>query len=354
MAKLKSKLLSLFLLVCMFVPCMFILTSCGHTHAFSVTNYLIQNDKAYVVKTCDCKEEEKTEIKGAVIANATNVVDKITSAEAGSTIVLSEGNYSLITLYGVDAFKDNIKLVGVKGAVVDGILITSGLTKSEYATESSVMADNLSISNINFIDDIQLRNCTISGLSIKNCKFTGEARIQLNANSFVATYLTHINAKDGDMVKFGYDDIAVGGAANVIKNVTIENNTFDGVHDSLLAETTVLYLSCVDGAIVRNNIINDAEFNGIQITAGSARFTTGKLLVEGNIIKKSGSRSLRFSYFEDEAELIVKNNKLSNANKLEFNAEVVKSSDTGKAKINYQGNTYNGKAISIGKNITKA
>ncbi len=355
----KKKIITLVMSFMLLLASGYMLVGCNkHTHEYlGATYYTVEIvegvEKAYTCKDCDCGEVSKVVIEDAVIVNNTNAETKIASAESGSTIILTEGDYPLISLKGVDAFQDNITIVATNNVKVDGLLITSGLKKQEYETKSSVMAENLSIKNINFIDDIQLRNCTISGLSIKDCKFTGEARINLDANNYGAPYATVITAIDGDMIKFGYDDIQVGNTTNSVINVTIENNTFDGVHDSLLKEATVIYLSSIDGATVRNNIVNCAEFNGIQITS-NCNSTTGKILVEGNTIKNTGSRSMRFSYFEDEAELIVKNNVLSNANTLEGNPEVIKSSGTGEASIVYEGNTYNGEAISIGNNITKA
>ncbi len=352
MAKTKSKFIGILMLICLTIPFMFMLVGCGDNHEHDYVNptYIIEDEKAYEIKTCDCGEEQKTEIENSVVANASNIASKIASAESGSMIVLSEGNYSFISLKGTDAFNDNITLTAFDEVSVDGLLITSGLKKDEYGTKSSTMSENLTITNIKFIDDIQVRNCTISGLTIKNCTFKGEARIDMKADNFFASYLTHPDAKDGDMIKFGYDDIKTGGDVNSIINVTIENNTFEGEHDSVLSDTTMIYLSKVNGATVKNNVVNCAEFNGIQITNNS----TGKILVEGNTIKNTGSRSMRFSYFKDSAELIVKNNVLSNANTLETNGEVVKSSDTGNATVVYEGNTYNGEAISVGNNITKA
>ncbi len=361
MTKTKSKLLSILVVLCLTIPLMFMLTACGnkHEHDFKGLTYVVEDEKAYEVKTCSCGEKQKTEMEDTIVANTTNVVTKIASAEAGTTIVLAKGNYGIIKLEGLDAFKDDITLTAFDEVSVDGLLITSKLTKQNYLDEEKTfaeMGENLTITNIEFKDDIQVRNCTLSGLTIKNCKFTGEARIDVKADSFFATYSTNPSARDGDIPKFGMDDNAMVNGTNIsneIVNITVENNTFEGVHDSILNDTTVIYLSKVNGATVKNNIIDNAEFNGIQITG-----STGVLLVEGNTIKSSGSRSMRFSYLEDRAELtdklIVKNNTLSNANTLETNSEVVKSSSTSTVTIEFEGNTYNGEAISVGNGITKA
>ena len=303
-----------------------------------------------------------------MVADTSNVEEIIASAKAGSTIVLSKGNYSLIELKGLNAFKDNITITAVDGVTVDGLLITSGLTKAEYLNEektSAILGENLTITNITFLDDIQVRNCTLSGLTISDCKFTGEARIIVRANEFFAIYKTNPSARDGDIPKFGMDDNAMVSGTNIsneIINITIENNTLEGVHDSILDNSTVIYLCDVNGATVKNNIIEDAEFNGIQVTSGitsyGSYYSRGQIVIEGNIIKSSGSRSIRLSYYDDSAQVLVKNNVLSNANtnpkEAEENSEVIKSSSTGNATIVFEGNTYNGEDISEGNGITKA
>ncbi len=356
MTNTKTKILNLIILFLLAIS-LALLAGCGdkHSHNFAALSYVVEGEKAYEVKSCSCGETQRKEIENAVVANNTNLETKLASAKAGSIVVLSKGDYALISLIGVDSFKDDITITAFEDVRVDGLLITSGLTKQEYETKSSTLSRNLTITNIKFTDDIQVRNCTIAGLSIKDCHFTGEARININVCSFSAAFKTHINAKDGDMVKFGYDDIATNsGITNSAININIENNTFEGVHDSILDETTVIYLASVNGATVKNNIINSAEFNGIQITSGGDYNSKGDILVEGNTIKNTGSRSMRFSYFEDSAKLIVKNNILSNANTLETNSEVIKSSGMGGATIVYEGNIYNGVAISVGNNITQA
>ena len=52
--------------------------------------------------------------------------------------------------------------------------------------------------------------------------------------------------------------------------------------------------------------------------------------------------------------ITVKNNTLTEANKTDENSEVIKATKTNDATVTFEGNTYDGTAITVGNNITKA
>ena len=398
--KLKTKIITFALSFCLIIPSMFMLTACGddeHTHSLtkieavaetcttagntayykcdcgkyfsdekaeneikkdswikSATGhnltgeytYAIEGTKAYKVESCEHGDNVKTELTNYVVANTTDVLNKINSAEENAIVVLSAGNYSLLELKGV-SFEDNITIVGVAGTNIDGVVISSG---DDYhwgtpVAPQQVLAKGWTFEQIKFTDGIFVHNGIIEDFTVRDCNFVDGANIiMLPADISGDATGDYANETTSGLSKTYY-----------AKNVVIEGNTFAETDDS------AIYLQNVNNVTIRNNTINGTGFNGINISSersaeNASEYTKnlGTILIEGNTISNTGSRSVRMDSFDNTATLTVRNNILTNANVTESNSEVIKATKTNSSTVTFEGNTYNGNAIAVGNNITKS
>lgn len=311
---------------------------------------------------------KKVQIKSGVTANVGNVLyrkvvyeatpetlaDIITNAQPNTTIYLTagdtDGNYGLITLVPrhalnraedtemetddgnvltipalpgtVVTYPENLTIVGCDGVTMEGICITSGQSKEEFATSNNPiweMPSNLTIKDLTLTDSIRLRNCTIDGLNFLNCTVT-KGNIQLSPDSL----------KDS---QYGTDVTSNTTAATVwhwpaskplIRNVIIDNCIL--ANASTDSKTSAIIVSCVDNLAVTNNEIKYAAYNAIQVNGQSEYYSTGRIAILNNIIRWSGSRSIRIASLKN-AELFMYENRLHNANQTDANDEYVKVSD---------------------------
>ena len=77
--------------------CLFTVSACSkpenpptHTHDYNFSTYVIEGEKAYKIKRCECDEYQKEqEIVGAIIATPNTLTDIIKNAGENSTIVLT-------------------------------------------------------------------------------------------------------------------------------------------------------------------------------------------------------------------------------------------------------------------------
>ena len=350
----KKKFLSGLMALAIAIPCAFGLVGCGddpadpaHTHAYEAhSEYVVVDNKAYhVTEKCSCGDTKKTELEDYVIATTQNVSDTIADATEGTTVVLSTGEYSLLELKGV-SFEDDITIVGVSGASVDGVVITSGDDYHWGTGEApqQVLAKGWTFEQVKFTDGIFVRNGIIEGLTIRGCNFTEGANIKINPTDI-----------RGDATGEWVNEATSGlSRTYYAKNIVIEGNTF------VEADETAIYLLNVQGATIRNNNVDGAEYNAIQVATERSAVpdvytkNLGTILIEGNTLSNTGSRAIRLSLFDDTATLTVKNNVLTNANCTDSNSDVIKATDTNGSTVTFEGNTYNGDNISVGNKITKA
>lgn len=319
-----------------------------------------------------------------VTANPDTLADVISNATPNTTIYLEEGNYDLLTLtnekhnglelnhiynnsnggyIAIDntislpvavKFPENLTIIGNKDVKMSGLCITSGCKNHEIThitdnNEKLHVASNLTIKNITFTEPLSLRNCVIDGLNIVNNTFWGEdntgSYIILSPDSF-----TDIYGRDTDIDKENNDKHTTATtvwhsdiAKPQIKNIKIEENTIKHAQkQGTTNKTTAILVQCVNGAEITNNIIDYADFNGIQLTGVNNHFSTGKILISGNEIKKSGSRGIRVNAVNN-GKLTVCDNDLKYGNQNEVsNKEQIKISNCKNTSIAWQYSTTSG------------
>ncbi len=322
-----------------------VLTASGHDLSGQYT-YAIEGTKAYKVETCAHGDSVKTELTNYVIANTNDVLSKLNSAAENSIVVLSAGDYSSIELRGT-TFVDNIRVVGVNGTNVNGVVISSG---DDYhwgtpVAPQQVLGKGWTFEQIKFTDGVFVHNGIIEDLTITGCNFVDGANIIVLPSDISGD-------ATGDYVSETTSGLS---KTYYVKNITIEGNVFTETDDS------AIYLQNVQGATIRNNVINGTGFNGVNISSersaeNSSVYTKnlGTILIEGNTISNTGSRSMRLDSFDDTTVLTIRNNILSSANNTEANSEVIKATNTNSSTVTIEGNSYDGNAIAVGNNVTKA
>lgn len=365
----KKKFLSGLMALAIAIPCAFGLVGCGeddpadpvspttptHTHSYTSYEYKVEEGKAYKVETgCDCEVDTKTELQNYVIATTTDVLEVIAEAEEGKTVVLTSGDYEIIKLVGESAFADNITILGTTNTKVDGFVITSGKT-AENAAANDAVSSNLTVENINFTRDFRVRNCSMDGIKVLNSTFTRGSIISVNSN----TYTTDNNAATEN---YYYGTEATEASAPkhdrasdklcTIKNIVVEGCDFSGsdeeIEDAEVVidqQTSVFIVGNSENVTIKNNTFSASEWNAIQLAS------YGDVVIEGNTIDNSGSRSMRIVITDAETEMLIKNNTMTNRDKKETNNEAIKVTGSVGATVECEGNTYGGEAISTDDQI---
>lgn len=225
-------------------------------------------------------------------------------------VTLEATDYGQIT---DGALADVTKIVGVAGATVAGVMLTDPV-------------NGLTFEEVTFTGDVGVQN-DIDGLTFDGCVFKKNAGMYL-INAHVSSAYT-------------------------AKNVTVTGCYFEGTGngDAFLdsaTDETAIQIQHVNGDVtVTNNIIDGADWNGIQIEG------SGNFVVTGNTISNTGSRSMRL---KDASSVVVTGNILSNANQnpneLAENTnngkvEVVKVTGAAVTGADFSGNTYNGAVVAF-------
>lgn len=301
-------------------------------------------------------------------ATPETLVNVIKSAEAGATIQLDAGSYTLLELKGQGAYPENLTIIGKTEEIdigngkkqinylstIRGISITSGISDEtlKYYTskDNSVLPRGLTLKNLIFSKNISLRNCSIDGLQIESCKFLNGARISLLPNSLSDEYGDDFVDSNNPIFKVRREKLILYMKNLLIKDCQIQDVTGDDV--------SAILIRGVDGAFIENNWISGVPYNGIQIAgvSGASILNRGIISISNNQIRYTGSRSIRIADSKD-AELYVNDNILEKANQTDANSEYIKTSDCISTKQTYNSNRYeadnNDKIdISIGNGIT--
>ena len=232
------------------------------------------------------------------------------------------------------SFPSNLTIIGKENIKIYGISITSGVQMKEIWDQSygdivrnsdvsnSYVSNNLVLKGLNFERSFSLRNCNMTGLIIQDCTFGTGANIQLVPNLSNDQY-----GNDGS----GSLEIIPTYALRKVKDIIISGCKFANADKSITSEIScAIYAKTVENVTVYNNTIENAAANGIQITGSSGYkklkttgnilyidgYTTGKIDITNNNIKKSGSRGIRLSYMKD-AYISVESNQLAQTDQSE-------------------------------------
>lgn len=267
----------------------------------------------------------------SIDATPSTLTDLIANAQTNTTINLTDGDYGFIMLKGKSSFPDNLTIYGTSRSNVKiaGVCITSNqpahevVKEDEYNNKDSdinnaTMHKNLKFKNVTFTKPFSVRNCDITGLKIENCTFNDGATIELNPNGFSNFY--------GDD-RSGTATFAPHYATRRAHDTVIKDCHF--INGYALNETNgnelkhAIFARCVDGITIHNNIIDAANYNGIQINGNAWSATKpwydaanrGRITITSNVINNTGSRSVRLNLFENAVITFIYN-KMYNANLL--------------------------------------
>ena len=260
-----------------------------------------------------------------------NLQKIIKDAQPNSIIRLEDGDYGFIMLEGKSSFPDNLTVYGVNegGARIAGVNITSNEPAHEVVKSDppntrnsdinvATMHKNLKFKNVTFTKPFSLRNCDITGLKIEKCTFNDGATLELDPNGFGNYY-----GDDGS----GTATFAPHYATRRVHDTVIKDCHF--INGYALNETNgnelkhAIFARCVDGITIHNNIIDAANYNGIQISGNAWSATKpwydaankGRITITSNVINNTGSRSVRLNLFENAVITFIYN-KMYNANLL--------------------------------------
>jgi len=366
----KKKFLSGLMALAIAIPCAFGLVGCGedpadpttppatptHTHSYTSYEYKVEDGKAYKVETgCSCEVDTKTELQNYVIATTTDVLEVIAEAEENKTVVLTSGDYETIKLIGADSFADGITILGTTNTRVNGLVVSSGKT-AENAAANDAVSSNLTIENINFTNDLRVRNCSMDGIKVLNSTFTQGAVVYIRAN----VYSTPHDYESENEI-FG-TEATTASASNfherasdklcLIKNVVVEGCDFSGSDEEIedaevvIDDQTAIFVGGdAENVTIKNNNIETAEWNGIQLGC------KGEVVVENNTMDDTGSRSMRIVITDADTEMTIANNAMDNSDQAESNSEKIKVTGPAGATVECEGNTYAGDAISTDDQI---
>ena len=291
----------------------------------------VTNGHAFIQNADTNSYIERTFVKiDAPIYTATpdTLTDVIASAQAGATVQLSAGAYDLLELRGVDAYPENLTIVGGKGVTVAGISITSGVKdqdiNSAYANRTNrdcvnadvsnaIMPAGLTFKNIAFTDSFCLRNCGVDRLSIIGCTFTEGAYVAIEPNSMSDIY-------GADRTAASFNFMTRRTYARIIpKDFTIRDCTFEGTTGTEQSEDgdAAIKVRGVDGIVIYRNIINKASFSGVTVggisKAECGIYSTGRISITNNTISNTNQRCINMFDIKDGV-VTVAANLLQNAN----------------------------------------
>ncbi len=257
----------------------------------------------------------------------------IANAKPNTTIELMGGEYGPIILKGHKSYPENLTIKGGNGAAVAGVQISSGLSQAYYFDKldisESILPKGLSFVNMYFTGDVALRNCGLEGLTIRGCYFGYGAAISICPND----------------LELGVSGQRYENALVRVKDVVIRGNTITNAAST--QENGILVLEA-DGAKIYENTIQRAAYSGIQVSGrGGVRTSTGQIRIGNNIIKDTGSRSIRISNLQD-AQLVLLYNRMFDANA----SECIKISNCSYTTILEKNNLYNNGYISEGNGYT--
>lgn len=265
--------------------------------------------------------DEFCQINPIYTATPETLEDVISSAQAGSTIQLTEGQYGLLKLVGKNSYPENLTIVGCDGATVAGVSITSGIISDTISSSSDVsdaiLPQGLTFKNITFTNNFSQKNSRIDNLTIDGCTFTEKCNIFINPEGFNDSYGNEMYSADGTSdfgFTYRYEYCQVNQENLVIKNCTIaDGTTFIDPNGKSVA--SAIHVLGVKGVTLTYNDIAGG-YNGIQVGGAETDYNvvaSGEITITKNIVKNTSSRGINVASVHS-GEVIIAENTLSNIN----------------------------------------
>ncbi len=304
-----------------------------HHHNYKHLTYAMEDNTVYQIAKCECSQTQKTAFSDYTFID--NIYDLLQAlekkGEKDRLLVLDNGYpFGRIEINDLNHFDENITIMGKEGTIIDGIMINSGKGSENANKLTDVMPAGITIIGIEFTDDLHVVNCSTDRLTIKDCTFVDGAGINIRANSYDG--LDEVNARPVSQI-------------NTISNTTIENCTFTTYSNKV--NKTKINLYDVNGVTIKNNNISGCDYNAIQINNRSLDGIYGNIVIEGNDIRDTYSRAIRFTNIK--GDVTIKNNAFSYIDgSKENNGEVIKANSTAETSlIVFEGNTLDGLPIEV-------
>lgn len=309
----------------------------GHVCAFNehVSYSIDEYDVIYRTMKCSCGETQTTEFTNYVsVVDTYNLMQALVSTGVENRLVVLESGwtYSFLEL-GLNHLDKGITIIGKEGVTMNGLTINSGKGESGENRANAltdIMASGVTIMGIEFTKDLQVYNCSMDKLTIRDCHFTDGAGINIRANSWTGT--DEVNARPLDQ-------------RNTISNTTIEGCTFERFAN--VTNKSKIYLFDIDGATIRNNNISSCEYNAMQLNSRSNGGVWGDIVIEGNTISDVYSRAIRITNIM--GNITVKDNTFSYIDTSgKDNGQIFKAnSQSATTVITFTGNKLNGSLIEV-------
>lgn len=312
-----------------------------NTHvAYSIDEDL-DNDTFTVYRTmkCSCGETQTAEFSDYVsVIDTAGLRNQLISTGVKNRLVVLENGWTYGQLeLGLNHLDEGLTILARDGVTMSGLTIDSGKSLIEANAIEDVMASNVIIAGITFTRDLTVINCSIEGLTIKDCTFTEGSGINARANSFDGF------DSPGDVGKRNEFQI------NKITDLTIESCVFSGSNNvnDFNNQKTKIYGFDVDGVTIRNCNISSCEYNAIQLNNKKLDGVYGNIIIEGNTISDTFSRAIRITNIMEN--LIVKDNVLSHIDTSgNDNGQIFKAnSQSATTVITFTGNKLNGSIIEV-------
>lgn len=303
---------------------------------------------------------------GVYTATPETLEDVISSAHAGSTIQLTEGQYGLLKFVGKNSYPENLTIVGCDVATVAGVSITSGIISDTIASNcdisEAILAQGLTFKNIIFTGNFSQKNSRVDNLTIDSCIFTNGSNISILPESFVDTYSDERYSPAPDRgigTIYRYPYMHVNQKNTTIKNCKIENSTATAWGGGA---TSAINVIGVEDITIYNNEVGGSLYNGISVggqeTAdGHAIVSTGRISITRNKLSNSTSRAMNIFSIHN-GEVIVAENTMDNANLNGKYSEAISVQNCKETTftwsingVYHQHNTYNGSAIFVNNGI---
>ena len=264
-------------------------------------------------------------------------------AEPGATIKLSPGEYGRIDLHSKTAYPEDLTIIGLEGATVAGVSITSGVLSSDIIkegnsnVENAVLPSGLTFRGVTFNKPFSLRNARVDDLTIEDCIFDG-CNVFITPESFTDSYGSdkgsgntsalrypeaHLNQKNLMISNCTFNNAAgyqnaektsIGSGIHVIgvSNVTVNGNTITGaldehgvagVHDGIQVggyNSSPYYVWGSGDIKVTMNKVTNCRSRGINITG----IYNGDVTVAGNKLVNTNTAG-KLSVDEIKPEAII-------------------------------------------------
>ena len=193
---------------------------------------------------------------------------------------------------------EDLTIVGAPDAIVEAIVVEAGYVKNSGSTGYVVDIKNLKIDSVEFADThtnaphsyaapifIDLTYINVDGLTVNNCKLIGD------------------NAKMNFVYFYGSGNPSNSTFETAAKNITITNNTVDGI--ARLCE-----LRQTENVTISHNTIKNTYLHGMLLTVDNGVYN-GNVYITDNTAEGIRERFVRMAGAGDAA-VVISNNTIIN------------------------------------------